>query len=145
MGSLGSRPRRTDILHRIPSPRATSGPALVLKGRLAIPLCWKPPLYLREAGCYLKVCKRPACFSSWSCSFRTISTQFRAGMEHMAGVPRSERVAAQEGGEQPGEGREGVFGKARAPGLLPRSGTPALGIRGSRSEGLCKFLLHLGS
>lgn len=65
-------------------------------------------------------------------------------MEHMAGVPRSECVAAQEGGEWPGDGQEGVFGKARAPSLLPGSGTPALGIRGNRSEGLCKSLLHRG-
>lgn len=56
-------------------------------------------------------------------------------MEHMAGVPRSERVAAQEGGERPGEGGEGVFGKARAPSLLPDSGTPALSILRNRSEG----------
>lgn len=66
-------------------------------------------------------------------------------MEHMAGVPRSERVAAQEGGERPGEGWEGVFGKGRVPSLLPDSATPALGSRQNRSEGLCKFLLRLGS
>ena len=46
------------------------------------------PPHLREAGCYLKVCKWPACFSSWSCSFRTISRQFRTGMKHMAGGPQ---------------------------------------------------------
>ena len=78
--------RRAGALDCGPSPRDPSRPALALKERLSIPLPRKPPR-LRETGCYLKVCKRPACFSSWSCSFRTISTQFRARMEHMVGGP----------------------------------------------------------
>ena len=79
--------RRASALDCGPSPRDPSRPALALKERLSIPLPRKPP-HLRETGCYLKVCKRPACFSSWSCSFRTISMQFRAQMEHMVGGPQ---------------------------------------------------------
>lgn len=60
----------------VPAP----GPALPgsgSKGKTFHSLPWKAP-HLREAGCYLKVCKRLACFSSWSGSFRTISIQFQS-------------------------------------------------------------------
>lgn len=123
MGSLGQRPRRAEALTAAPAPGPVwpgSGP----KRKTFHSLPWRPPP-LWEAGCYLKFCKPPTCFSSWSSSFRTISSQFQSwNGPYGKGSPGASQGQPKKEGSSLGGMGDGA-GKGRAPSLLAGLGAPA--------------------